>query len=96
MAIYELIDVSQTNAVLGTTGARGDTLEGLLIIPQSTSPGAVTLTDGANSIPVFLGGAGSVSGLIPFFVPLPTRSINGPWKVTTGANVKVVAIGRFT
>lgn len=89
----------QADTVAGTiagTGAREDILESLLIIPATTSPGAVAILDGTTSINVFPGGAGSVLTLIPFLVPIGARSINGPWSVTTGANVSVVASGRFT
>lgn len=95
-AEYETVAASQTAQVLGTTGAVGDDLIGLLVIPATTSPGAVTVLDNAISIPVFVGGASSVSNLVPFFIPLPIKSVSGALKVTTGANVSVVAIGTFT
>lgn len=94
---YETIAASQTDQTLGATGATGDDLEGLLIIPASTSPGAVTVKDGAGSaITVFAGGASSVSNLVPFWVSFPGRSTAGAWKVTTGASVSAVAFGDFT
>jgi hypothetical protein len=67
----------------------------LLVIPATTSPGLVTILDNATSIPVFVGGALSVSDLAPFFVPLGIKSVSGPWKVTTGANVSVIGVGSF-
>jgi hypothetical protein len=93
---YETVAASQTAQVLGGAGATGDLLNGLLIIPATTSPGAVTILDSATSIPVFVGGASSVSTLIAFFVPLGIKSVSGPWKVTTGASVSVIAVGTFT
>lgn len=93
---YEDIAASQTAQVLGTVGAKDDTLSHLIIIPQTTSPGAVTLLDGSGSLVIFPGGASSVTSLIPFTIHCGTRSRNGPWKVTTGANVKVRAVGRFS
>ena len=93
---YETVAASQTAQVLGATGAAGDLINGLLVIPASTSPGAVTLLDGATSIPVFVGGASSVSSLIPFFIPLGIKSVSGAWKVTTGAGVSVIGVGDFT
>lgn len=93
---YETVAASQTAQVLGPTGAVGDSIVGLLVIPATTSPGLVTLLDGATSIPVFVGGANSVSNLIPFFIPLGMKSVSGAWKVTTGADVSVIGIGRFT
>lgn len=94
---YETVAASATNQTLGATGAAGDLLAGLLIVPATTSPGAVSIKDGAGSaITVFAGGASSVSGLAPFFVPLGLKSLAGAWQVTTGANVSAIAIGDFT
>jgi len=93
---YETVAASQTAQVLGATGAVGDFLAGLLVIPATTSPGNVILLDNATSITVFAGGATSVSNLVPFFIPLGMISVSGAWKVTTGANVSVIGIGNFT
>lgn len=93
---YETVAASQTAQVLGATGAAGDFLGGVLIVPATTSPGAVTILDGATSIPIFVGGATSVPGLAPFFVPIGAKSAAGAWKVTTGANVSAIGVGAFT
>src|SRR5882724_6873213 len=66
---YETVAASQTAQVLGATGAAGDYIAGLLIIPATTSPGQVLLLDGATSITIFAGGATSVSNLVPFMIP---------------------------
>lgn len=95
-AEYETVAASQTAQVLGPTGAVGDDIDGILVIPATTSPGVVTLLDNAISIPVFVGGASSVSNLVPFFIPLGIRSVSGAWKITTGANVSCIGIGNFT
>lgn len=94
---YETVAAGQTAQPLGATGAAGDLLTGLLIVPASTSPGAVSIADGAGgAITVFAGGATSVATLHPFFVPLGAVSATGGWSVTTGANVSVIAVGNFT
>lgn len=93
---YETVAASQTAQVMGTTGAIGDYLSGLLVVPATTSPGLVTILDNAISINVFAGGATSVSNLAPFFIAIGAKSISGSWKVTTGANVSVIAVGNFT
>lgn len=93
---YETVAASQTAQPLGATGAAGDYLSGLLVVPASTAPGNVVLLDNATSITVFAGGASSVSNLVPFFIPICARSVSGAWKVTTGANVSVFAVGSFT
>lgn len=94
---YETVAASQTNQAIGATGGAGDLLAGLLIVPATTSPGAVSINDGAGSaITVFAGGTSSVSSLVPFFVPLGIKSLAGAWQVTTGANVSAIAVGDFT
>ena len=94
---YETVAASQTDQVMGATGATGDYLSGILIIPGTTSPGAVSIKDGSgSSISIFAGGASSVSNLVPFFVPLGIKSTSGAWKVTTGSNVTAIGIGNFT
>ena len=93
---YETVAASQTAQPLGPTGATGDYLNGLLVVPATTSPGNVLLLDNATSITVFTGGANSVSNLIPFFIYIGANSVGGAWKVTTGANVSVIGVGNFT
>jgi hypothetical protein len=93
---YETVAASQTAQVLGGTGATGDYLAGVLIVPATTSPGNVIILDNAISITIFAGGASSVQSLAPIFVPLRMTSVSGAWKVTTGADVSVVAIGNFS
>lgn len=91
------VPAGETDHVLGATGRKRDFLGGLLLVPATTSPGSVSIADGNGAaITLFAGGAGSVSNLVPFFVPLGVKSINGGWKVTTGAGVSAVAVGRFT
>lgn len=94
---YEAVAASQTNQVMGATGAAGDFLSGILATPATTSPGAISIKDGSNTaIVVFTGGATSVSSLVPFFIPLNLISLSGAWQITTGANVSALGIGDFT
>lgn len=93
---YETVAASQTGQTLGATGATGDYISGILVVPATTSPGNVLLLDNATSITVFTGGASSVSNLVPFFIPLGLISVSGAWKITTGANVSCIGCGNFT
>lgn len=95
-AEYETVAASQTAQTLGATGATGDYIAGVLVVPATTSPGNVLLLDNATSITIFTGGASSVSNLVPFFIPLGLISVSGAWKITTGANVSCIGIGNFT
>lgn len=93
---YETVAASQTAQVLGSTGAVGDYISGILATPATVSPGSIALLDGATSITVFTGGTTSVSNLVPFFIPLGMISVSGPWKLTTGALISCIGIGNFT
>lgn len=92
---YKTVAASQTAQVLGSVGALGDVIAGILVIPATTSPGNVILLDNATSITVFIGGATSVADLKPFWIPLGLKSASGAWKITTGANVSCIAVGDF-
>lgn len=95
---YETVAASATDQILGATGAVGDYLSGILITPTTTAAGSVSIKDGnGSSIPIF--NTGTLSNLVPFFVPLGMVTVNATtpgWKVTTGTNVTVIGIGNFT
>jgi hypothetical protein len=95
---YKSVAASSSATILGTTGAAGDYLEGITIIPETTSPGLVKIFDGPTSpdqgITIFV--SGTVADLKPFFVPIKAVSSSGAWSMTTGTNVHAVASGRFT
>jgi hypothetical protein len=93
---YETVAAGQTAQALGASGAAGDYLAGVLIVPATTSPGQVLVLDNATSITIFTGGASSVSNLVPFYVPLGMISVSGAWKITTGSNVSCIGVGAFT
>jgi hypothetical protein len=93
---YETVAASQTAQTLGSTGAAGDAIAAIVVVPAMTSPGNVLLLDNATSITVFPGGASSVADLKPFVVPIGAQSVSGAWKITTGANVSAVAVGIFS
>lgn len=92
---YETVAAGQTAQALGATGAVGDYLAGLLIVPATTGAGTVAIKDGTDAaIDVFV--TGTLAELRPIWVQLGLYSVKGAWQVTTGANVSVIAVGRFT
>lgn len=95
-APYVIVPDSTTAQLLGATGAIGDALMGLLVIPTSTSPGEIDILDGETSITVFAGGVSSLLNLNPFFIPLGMIAQGAGWSITTGANCSVIAMGYFT
>lgn len=95
----QFVAASASATQLGSTGAVGDNLDGLLIIPATAAAGAVSvLWDGTNTRQVFAGGGTTaLPTLAPFYVPLGFVSGNsGGFKVTTGTNVSVIGVGNFT
>lgn len=96
---YLAIPASSTKTPFGSNKNSEQVLVGLLIVPATTSPGAVSIYDGTGSaMTVFTGGATSVADLKSFFIPLGIRSNSGTngtvgWQITTGTNVSVIAIG---
>jgi len=90
-----LVGESASAQALGRAGgARGDQVDHLIVIPQTNAPGIVTLTDGSTDYPLYLGGSDAT--LKPFTIVVDLKSLTGAWKITTGAHVKVLAVGRFT
>lgn len=96
---YESVAASQTGQVLGATGAAGDIVQRIIIVPSNLNPGKVDLQDGANNataMNVFIGGTASINELRPMVVECGLKSVNGAWKINTGANVIVHALGVFS
>jgi hypothetical protein len=89
---YETVAASQTAQVLGGTGAVGDYLQRLVITVTATATSTVTLLDNTTSIPVMV----ATTPVGVYSVEYNTASASGPWKVTTGAGVSVVAVGTFS
>lgn len=91
---YETVAAGQTDQVLGPVGGAGDLLERLIIVPATTGAGTVQIQDGAGTeITVFA--TGTLTDLSPIIIPIGARSSAGAWKVTTGSNVSVIAVGAF-
>lgn len=91
---YEQVAASQTNQVLGGTGAAGDYIAKLVLIVTTAATAAVSIKDGSGSaFQVFPNSPGG--GVGTYTIPLGVRSGLGAWAVTTGAGVAVVAVGRF-
>ena len=89
---YEAVAASQTDQVLGGTGAVGDYVHRLLVAVATAATSTVTLKDGANtvlSIP-----ANTPIGV--YSVEVNAVSRTGAWSVTTGAGVTVVGVGVFS
>lgn len=94
---YELVAASQTDQIMGTTGAIGDTIDGILVIPTTTAVGAISIEDGGTNTPVYAGGTVGAD-LKPFFIPLfgiKATTATG-WEITSGGNESLIVFGQFT
>lgn len=91
---YETVAASATNQAMGATGAIGDYLSHVIIMPVTTAAGTVTILDNATTF--FTYTTGTLADLRPIIVPIGCNSVSGAWKITTGANVTAVGVGTFT
>lgn len=91
---YETVAAGQTAQVLGGTGSKGDFLSHVVFQPTTLAPGTCTVSDDSGVIYTLTGGA--LVDLRPITFAASAFSINGPWKVTTGANITATAFGDFT
>ena len=89
---YETVAASQTAQVLGVTGAAGDTLMRVIVTVGTALTGTVALLDGATSYA--LTAASTPIGV--YTIEINAVSVNGAWKITTGAGATVLAVGNFT
>ena len=92
---YETVAASQSDQVLGVTGGTGDFLHKLVLVVATAATAATSIKDGSGSaISILPNSPGGGVGV--YVVELNIVSTGGAWKVTTGAGVSVIAIGRFT
>lgn len=91
---YETVAASSTNQAMGATGATGDYLSHVIIMPVTTAAGTVTILDNATTFFTFT--TGTLADLRPIIIPIGCNSVSGAWKITTGANVTAVGVGTFT
>ena len=89
---YETVAASQTNQVLGGTGAKGDFISRAIITVVTAATSTVTLTDGTTGIVIMA--ANTAIGC--YSIELGMRAATGPWKITTGAGATVIAVGQFS
>lgn len=90
--MYETVAASQTDQVIGPTGAAGDLLEKIIVTVATAATGTVSIKDGSGSaIPITA--ANTPIGV--YSVLIGARSSDGAWKVTTGAGATVIAVGQF-
>lgn len=93
---YETVaaSVGGNGQVLGTAGAKGDYLHRLIFSNVAATVGTVSILDGATEIVILTAGATVPIGV--YSIEMNMASASGAWAVKTGANVTVIAVGRFS
>ena len=89
---YETVAASQTAQVLGGSGAVGDYLHRIVVSVNTSLTSTVSVLD--NSTTVLAIPASTPVGV--YSLEINAASALGPWKITTGAGVTVLAVGFFT
>lgn len=102
------VSASTTAQKLGTTGAAGDLIDYILLVPTAETPGTVYLydanptgTEGVDYLKYTLyAGVPATPAKIIDLSPIRLSNLElistlGPWYVTTGANIEVILLGRF-
>jgi hypothetical protein len=91
---------ASATTLLGATGALGDYLAGVVVVPGTTAAGTVSFEDGNVTTEIFAGGGTSaLSDLKPFFIPLGIVAKNATtpgFRLILGANVTAIGVGKFT
>lgn len=97
-AYYVTVAASQSaQPIQSSTGAVGDYLDHVVVIPATTAPGVVTILDNATTLIGYPGGGTTaLLTLTPFVIYVGAVSRSGAWKITTGANVSALAVGKFS
>jgi len=90
---YETVAASQTDQVMGVTGAANDYLQSVIVSIGTSATGTCSIKDGGGAA-IPLTTAGTALGCYQFW--LSTLSVSGAWKITTGAGATAIGIGKFT
>ena len=95
---YETVAASQTDQILGATGAKDDWLARLICVVTTAATAQVQIKDGNGSaITVLPNSPGG--GIGTYVIEVGAKAVNATtpgWKVTTGAGVAVLGVGSFT
>jgi hypothetical protein len=89
---YTAIAAAQT-AAAAFSGV-GAYLSHVVLQPAALTAATTTILDGTTVIYTYTGG--TLSDLRPIVVPFGSRSRNGSWNITTGANMAALAFGKAT
>jgi hypothetical protein len=89
---YETVAASQSQQVIGPTGATGDYLHRIVVAVATAATSTVSVIDGSTTILAIA--ANTPIGV--YSIEVNAVSANGAWKITTGAGATVLAVGIFS
>lgn len=93
---YEAVAVSQTDQILGATGAAGDRILRIIVSVATSATGTCSIKDG-NGAAIPLTAANTPIGVYSIELNMKALATTTPgWKVTTGAGATALAVGDFT
>ena len=92
---YEHVPASAAAQVLGGTGKVGDYIHRLVCTVTTAATGNVIILDGSGFSHTILP-ANAGTGINNYDIEVNAISRLGPWKITTGAGVEVLAVGIFS
>lgn len=92
-ADYEYVPPGATAQVLGTAGAMSDHLARLVVNVTTPATSSVSIQDGTDAAIVLVPATTPVGA---YSIELGLKARIGPWKVTTGAGVSLIAVGQFS
>lgn len=89
---YEAVAASQSQQVLGPTGATQDYLHRIVVAVATAATSTVSVIDGSTTVLAIP--ANTPIGV--YSIEVNAVSANGAWKITTGAGATVLAVGIFS
>lgn len=93
---YEEVAASQSDQIMGATGAVGDWLERVVISVNTAATGTCSIKDG-NGASIVLTAANTPIGVYSVQLGMKAKNATTPgWKLTTGAGVTAFGVGEFT
>lgn len=95
---YEAVAASQTDQIMGATGAVGDVLNAVIVSVATAATGTCSIKDG-NGSAIPLTAANTPIGVYTVILGpgIVAKAATTPgWKITTGAGATAIGVGRFT
>lgn len=93
---FETVAASQTDQVLGATGAAGDFLHRVICVVATAATAATSISPDGGTTDISILPNSPGGGIGTYSIEVNAVATGAGWAVTTGAGVSVIGIGRFT